>query len=423
MSSKQTSSRLKRKGLLLSAFSFLFLTSCFLLLAFSFELSVSLCQVWAGSGVPRLTPAVQKAVYTAQQAMQDKDYDKAVQILKNFTKKHPKRSHYLTEFTLANALFLSGKDQEALSHYRSAVRLSPEFSYAWQNMGKVYFELKQYKTAGDCLLKGYEVSETRDYSVLYFAAVSYFLAKEYNKALPHLKYLVSGEAGPPKVEWLEAFLQVCMGLHMKDEAFRVVNLLLDKDGDNPRWWRFLAHLYLQQNDYKKAVAALTIRSYLTSINRKDIILLGDLNNAIGVPAKAAQYYEQVVILEDNTKPTDYGKLASAYLAAHRPTKARDALERALKKTKTSKLCFMLGQVLYEEEKWNEAYQVFSKAVRLDRKEGKAHLMMGYCALQMDKTVMARKAFQKATRFPKQRKTARGMLKQIALLSEYSKQRR
>ena len=288
-------------------------------------------------------------------------------------------------------------------------------------MGRVYFDLKRYKTAGDCLLKGYEVSETRDYSVLYFAAVSYFLAKEYNKAMPHLKYLVSGKAGPPKIEWLEAFLQVCMELHLKDEAFRVVNLLLDKDGDNPRWWRFLAHLYLQQNDYKKAVAALTIRSYLTSINRKDIMLLGDLNNAIGVPTKAAQYYEQAVILEDETKPSDHEKLATTYLAAHRPTKARDALERALKKTKTSKLWFVLGQVFYEDEKWSEAYQAFNKAARLDRKDGKAHLMMGYCALQMNKRDMAKAAFQKAAHFSKQRKTAKEMLKQIDLLSKYSKQ--
>jgi hypothetical protein len=288
------------------------------------------------------------------------------------------------EFTLANALSLSGKDQEALYHYLLTVKLYPEFSYAWQNMGKIYFDLKQYSKAGDCLLKAYNVAQTPEASNLYYAAISYILAEEHNKALPHLRYLISGEAGTPKIEWLEAFLQVCMKLHLKDEAFRSVNSLLAKDGDNPRWWRFMAHLYLRQNDYKKAVAALTIRSYLdTSINRKDVMLLGDLNNAIGAPAKAAQYYEQAVVLKDDTKPADYGKLASAYLAAHRPAKARDALERALKKTKTFKLCFMLGQALYEEEKWNDAYQAFNKAARLDRKDGKAHLMMGYCALQME----------------------------------------
>jgi hypothetical protein len=49
-----------------------FLLSALLLLAFSFELSASLCPAWAESEAPKLTPAVQKAVYTAQQAMEKK---------------------------------------------------------------------------------------------------------------------------------------------------------------------------------------------------------------------------------------------------------------------------------------------------------------------------------------------------------------
>ncbi len=416
MRSKQTSSRLKRRGLLLSVFSFL-------LLALSFQLSASLCQAWAESEAPKLTPGVQRVVYAAQKAIEGKDYDKAVQVLQTFLKKYPKRNHYLVEFTLANAFSLSGKDKEALFHYRLTVKMYPEFSYAWQNMGRIYFDQKRYEKAGDCLLKAHNAAQGSETSNLYYAAISYILAEEHNRALPHLRYLISGEAGTPKIEWLEAFLQVCMELHLEDEAFRAVNLLLAKDGDNPRWWKFMAHLYLRQNDYKKAVTALTIRSYLTTINRMDVMLLGDLNNAIGVPEKAAQYYEQAVILKDDTKPADYGKLASAYLAAHRPAKAEETLKWALKKTKTSKLCFMLGQVLYEEEKWNEAYRAFSQSARLGHKSGQAHLMMGYCALQRDKKGVAKKAFQKAARHPKQRKTAKEMLKQIASLSEYSKQRR
>ena len=418
---KQTSSRLKRKGLLLSVFSFLLLTSCLFLSALSFELSASLCQAWAESTAPKLTPGVQRVVYVTQKAIEGKDYDKAVQVLQTFLKKYPKRNHYLVEFTLANAFSLSGKDKEALFHYRLTVKMYPEFSYAWQNMGRIYFDQKRYGKAGDCLLKAHNVAQTGETSNLYYAAISYILAEEHNRALPHLRYLISGEAGTPKIEWLEAFLQVCMELHLEDEAFRAVNLLLAKDGDNPRWWKFMAHLYLRQNDYKKAVTALTIRSYLTTINRMDVMLLGDLNNAIGVPAKAAQYYEQAVILKDDTKPADYGKLASAYLAAHRPAKAEETLKWALKKTQTFKLGFMLGQIFYEEEKWSDAYQAFSRCASFKDGNGRSLLMMGYCALQMDKTVMARKAFQKATRFPKQRKTAREMLKQMTLLSRCSRQ--
>ncbi|MCD6353455.1 MAG: tetratricopeptide repeat protein [Proteobacteria bacterium] len=363
-----------------------------------------------------MSPAIYGVVNKARQAMQDKDYGKAVQIIKDFIKKYPKRSHYLTEFTLANALSLSGKEQEALSHYRSSVKQYPEFPYAWQNMGKVYFDLKQYKTAGDCLLKGYEVSETRDPSLLYFASVSYLLAGKHKTALPHLKRLVSGKAGPPQVEWLEAFLQVCMELRLQKEAFDTVQSLLDKDGDNPRWWKILANLHLQDGDYKKGVAALTIYSYLSPLKKDELLLLGNLNCAIGLPMKASQYYEQSIAMQSNVKPADYERLASAYLAAHKPGKAKEALKQALKKKPTYKLWSMLGHVLYEEENFDKAYRAFKQAARLNRKDGKAHLIMGYCALQMDKKNMARAAFQKAASFPKQRKTAKELLGQIASLS-------
>ncbi|MCD6570330.1 MAG: tetratricopeptide repeat protein [Deltaproteobacteria bacterium] len=419
MKLKAKSSRLKAKKLEAQGSKFL-LPSCFqlsalLLSAFTFLLlALFFCQAWADA--PRMNPRVQGIVYAAQQAIADKDYDKAVQILQNFLKKHPKRDHYLVEFTLANALALSEKEQEGLAHYQAAVRLYPECSPAWQNMGKLYFDLKQYDKAGDCLSKAYSLAEIKDVSNLYYAAISYVLAERHNKALPHLKYLVSGKAGPPKIEWLEAFFQVCMKLHLKDEAFKVIQYLINEDEDNPRWWKFLAYLYLQQNDYKNAVVALTIRSYIIPLKKDDLVLLGDLNYAIGLPLKATGYYEQAIALEDDIKPAEYEKLASVYIAGHKPAKAKDVLNRALKKKPTSRLWFMLGQVLYEEEEFDEAYQAFEQSASLHDKDGRPWLMMAYCALQMDKYNNARSALQKAARFPKQQKKAKELLKQLNLAS-------
>ncbi len=393
------------------------LLSAFLLSAFSFELSASCFPAWAESEAPKLTPVVQKVVYEAQQLMEKKDYLKAEGCLRKFIEKNRKRPHYLVEFTLANALAVAGKDSEALPHYRAAARLYPNFAAAWQNMGKIYFDLNQYDEAGDCLLKAYEVSEKNNPSLLYYAAVSYIMAEKGENALPHLEYLSSGEAGDPKTEWLEALLKVYMDMKLKEKAFAVVRRLIDENEDAPRWWKILAQLHLQQGDYKPAVAALTVHSYLTFLTKQDIMLLGDLTNAIGVPLKAAKYYEKALNLTNNVG--DYEKLASAYIGAHRPAKAIEVLDKALEKKPTSGLWFMMGHVLYEEENFDKAYNAFNQSARIDPKSGRAYLMMGYCALQMDKKETARSAFQKATRFPKQQKIARDLLKHIASLSKYS----
>ena len=383
-------------------------------LAFLFSALV-FCPSRAASEPPRMTSAVPRVVYKAQQAIEKKEYVEAERCLRKFIKKKRKRPHYLVEFTLANVLTMSGRDKEALLHYRAAANLNPGFVAVWQNMGKIHFDLKHYDEAGDCLLKAYELNEKKNPSLLYYAGVAYIMAKKERKALPHLEYLSSGEAGNPKTEWLEALLTVCMDLQLNDKAFDMIHALLDKNGEDPRWWRILARFHLQQSDYSNATAALTVRSYLTTIDRQDIMLLGDLNNAIGVPLKAAEYYEMAAGLENSPSST-YEKLASAFIAAHRTANAIEVLESTLEQKPTSRLWFMMGQVLYEEGIFDRAYNAFRHSARHDPKSGRAYLMMGYCALQSDKKDAAMAAFQKACRFPKQEKSAKKFLRQVATLS-------
>lgn len=390
--------------------------SLLLFLALTFLLTGLISRpAWADSKAPKMPLAVQKVVYEAQQAMEKEDYLKAEQCLRQYFKKHPQKPHYLVQFTMGNVLILMGKDKEALSYYKTSADLYPKYAPAWQNMGKIYFDMKQYEKAGDCLLKTYELVEKKEPSALYNVAVCYLMAGKAKKALPHLEYLTSDREGSPKIEWVEAMLKACMDLQLKEKAFKIIHRLLEIDGDNPRWWKILGQYYLQQDDYKKALAALTARSYLAPIKREEIMLLGDLNNAIGVPVKAAQYYEKTLNLENS--PTDYEKLASAYIAAHRHAKAIDILNAAIKKKSTYRLNFILGQVLYQEEKFNRAYNAFDQSARLNPKDGRPWLMMGYCALQMEKNKMAKRAFQKAIHFPKQRKTAKGLLKHVSYLKE------
>lgn len=375
--------------------------------------------VWAESKPPELTRAVQKVVYNAQQLIEKKEYFKAEKCLKQFIEKYPQKPHYLVEFTLANTLAVTDKKEEALQHYKTSAVLYPDCTATWQNAGKLYFDLKQYNKSGDCLLKAYELNEKNNHSLLYYAAVSYMMGKKEKKALPHLEYLVSGKAGTPKTEWMEVLLKVYIDLNFKKKAFAVVNRLINENEDDPRWWKILTQLHLQQNDYKLAVTALTVYSYLTSPKREDIILLGDLNNAIGIPVKAAQYYEKAIDLKNNA--SCYKKLASTYISGHMPAKAIETLTSVLKKKPTSELWFMMGQVLYQEYDFDKAFNAFNQSVLLNPKNGRAYLMKGYCALQMNKKEIAGTAFQKAVKFSKQKKMAKELLKHVNSLKEVKKE--
>jgi tetratricopeptide (TPR) repeat protein len=379
------------------------------ILVYSFSLDI------AAGEPPGPSVAAHRALYEAQQAMELKDNIKAAEILRTFIRENPKKNHYLLEFHLANALALLGKSKEALIHYEKTLALNPGLSAAWQNLGKTHLDLGNHLDAGNAFLKSYETGETKDGSILYYAAVSYLMGKKADKALPHLETLASGKAGDPRSEWLEALLKAYLDLKQEDKAFKLIHRLLDEQGANPRWWKFLAQLHLQKGEYLHAAEALTIHSYLTTPKEQEIVLLGDLYHVIGIPVKAVEYYEKAIQIENN--PAVYEKLASAYISAHKPTKAENALEQALKKEPTAKLWSLLGKAYYEGELYEDAFKAFSQSVRLDPENGEYPLMMGYCALQLKNKDRAMMALQNASQFPGQRKIAKELLKQVASWKE------
>lgn len=363
---------------------------------------------------PDLPPAVQKTVYEAQQAMKQKHYEKARQILEGLLRDNLPKDHYLVEFTLGNVLLLSGMESESIRHFRKATELYPGYGPAWQNLGKTYFDLKQHEKAGDCFWKAFEAGKKKDPDLLYNVAVCYLMAGKERKALPHLEYLARRMAGRPKAEWLEAYLKTCLDLKQKRKAIQTVKRLLDREGNDPRWWKILGNFYLQMGNYKKALACLTIYSYLTPLKRKEIILLGDLSYSIGLPLRAAKYYHEAIDRQEDI--STYRKLANAYIAGHNYNEAIKILGRALKFKPSFEMWAMMGDLYYQQEDFEKAYHAYSQSVRLNPKNGRALLMMGYCALHMHRNDAARRAFVKAAHFAEHRKKVRQVLEEIELAS-------
>ena len=492
---------------------FIFLLICFLC-------SPALSYPDKKEGKLKLPPEVHRALYKAQQLMNKEEYLKTTEELKKFIHKHPKKNHYLIEFTLGNALTMCGKKKEAVTHYMAALDLKPDYNPAWMNLGKIYYDLKEYQKAGNALIKGYETGEKKDPKTLYYAANAFMVVKEYQKAeetlkdclarhpdnkdhifeltlanvllmnnkkkeavthylatldlkpdcnpawmnlgkiyydlkeyqkagnalikgyetgekkepgtlfnacsaflmadkkenaIPYLKVLVSGKLGSPKQEWVQSLLMVYIDLKLTKKAEQMLERLVDRYRDNPLWWRLSYQFYANQNDYEKAITSLIIYSYLTPLKRDEIILLGDLLGVIGLPLEAARYYEKA--LGYDGKPEEYEKLISFLLAAHKLEKARKALNQALKKNPTANLWALLGQINYKQEKYEDGLQAFSQSAHLDPDNGEYPLMMGYCALQLEKKDKAMLALKKASQFPRQHKIARELLKQVASWKE------
>ena len=108
--------------------------------------------------LPRLQPLYEKYADQGFEILAvdgKRDTDRS----KKFIEKHADRNHCLVEFTLGNALYLSGSKESCLAHYKAAEEMNPAFGPAWVNLGQVAYDLKRYGLAAEALTMGFEVAE------------------------------------------------------------------------------------------------------------------------------------------------------------------------------------------------------------------------------------------------------------------------
>ncbi len=381
---------------------------------------VAVMLVWAagsplaadqGSDLPQ---AVQKAVYEAQQNMAAKKYAEAEKKLLAYERSQPDAPHYLVAFTLGNVLSYQGKKQAAIERYRACAELNPGFGPVWQNLGKTCFDLKQYSRAGEHFFKAWQTGAPKDPKLRHHAAVAWMLAGENQKALAHLEYLVSGDAGRPQKQWIEALLKVSLDLGRDEKAVAALGRILEKEEGETRWWKLLAQLHARRQEYRKAASAFEIYALLVpALGREDAILMGDLYNAIRVPLKAAQSYRSALAMRECPKLRK--KLAAAWLAAHRPDEARETMLTGPEPLTCPRVWLALGRTYYDRGDWDKALDAFSRSARLGPEDGRAHLMLGHCALQLQKKEIAVAALRKACEFKEYRRQASRLLEATAVL--------
>ncbi len=367
--------------------------------------------VSAENRAPTIPAKVQRLVYNAQQEMQKQEYQKAVTTLSGYLVKQPKKSHYLLEFTLGNAYTGLNRIKDARRHYQRATKLNPNYTPAWQNLGKTCFDLELYEQAGNSMLKAYELEEEQHPTRLYYAAIGYLLAGQAEKSRPLLEQLLADPGQEPKSEWVEAYLQVCLDLKETDKALKVLKQLLAKDQTKARWWKLLAQLHLQKNNYRQATAALEIYGYLQPLETEELQLLGDLYLTIGTPVKAAEYFALLCRRKPLVK--NHTKLARAWFAAHRHKTALVVLQKALSQQNDTELWFLKGQILYDQNDYAKACDAFEAADDLTAAaNGKALMMMAYCSINLEEYNHAVAILKKACRCPHTGSKARKLLKQL-----------
>ena len=408
------------------------------LLCFIFVLFLS------SASAERIPYSVNLTIHRADEFLKEKKFQKAIKILEEFKAKKGKKTHYLIYFMLGNCYTKKRKFFSAINNYKHCIEKNPKFCPAWTNIANCYYELKKYKKAACAFLKAYELSKPKDLDLMFYSALSFFYAKEIKKAESLLKKLVKNPK--PKLEWKEALanlyltenryrsalpiveelsekskdkkkkkwqeirLYLYINLNMKKEAFSYLKFLLKEYPLETKWWKGLAHFYLNEKKYKLALVALLVKGLIKPLSSEELKVAANLFMMLNVPDKAAELYEKL-IREKATKEIEK-QIIYCYLKMFKPKKALEWISLALKKKKDYDLLALKGEILYQLEDYEKAARVFQEAAKFKKDKGHCWIMAGYSWLNANNLKMAKFCFKKALKYKKSKLTAQKILAKL-----------
>ena len=365
-----------------------------------------------------LSARAKKSLFRARTRQDEGDFAGAARVMSEWLQGQPDREHPLLLFNLALSHFALEQNGQAYDDLTRAVELESRYGRGWLRLGEAAYNLERYAEAGEAFSRAYDLTAEHMPEILYYAGVSLLMGKEPESALAVLEKLLTVHREGADLDWYQALISAGIEANQAGPVEPFVDRLLADNPSEPRAWGLSYQFAAGQENYRTAAVSLTIVGYLRPLTRGEAIQLGDLYAAISVPVRAAWYYEQAMAMPVTTTGVEAGRagefkrLASAWLRAHDHDRARTTLQTALGEQGTVGLWSLLGDLEYLEEDFEAALTAFGRSCELDPDFGRGWLMMGYCAIELDREAEARRHLERATEYPGQAARARSLLGRI-----------
>jgi tetratricopeptide (TPR) repeat protein len=362
-----------------------------------------------------LSSGGQRVLFQARGRQEREDFAGAAEVVVKYLEGKPDREHGLLRFNLAVSYLGLADDEQALANLRLAVKAEPDFARAWLRLGEIAYSTGSYAEAAEAFARGHDLSPEKYPEVLYYSGAAWLLADRPERALETMEGLLTGNEDAAPVDWYQVLIAAAIGAEQPQRASRWVDSLLDRHTGDPASWDLAYRFATGIEDYRQAAVCLTVTGYLRPLTRSELFQLGDLYSVIEVPLQAARYYEKALALparegvESSRRAEQQERLASAWLAAQENERARDVLNTALAEAPSTRLYALLGDLEYMAGNRAAALAAFARCTEQDPDYGRGWLMMGYCALELDRPEEARRYLDRAAEFPDQAASARGLM--------------
>lgn len=145
----------------------------------------------------------------------------------------------------ANAASTSGDDATAIEKYRSIIKVAPHLAAAYNNLGALYFNQRDYAQSAKILQRGLELNPNMPTAAA-ILGMSYVQLGENDKAEPLLRKALRANPKDDKIEMMLA--RMLINEKKLDEAARYLSDFLARNPRDQQAWYLLGKTYLQLSE-------------------------------------------------------------------------------------------------------------------------------------------------------------------------------
>ncbi len=357
-----------------------------------------------------------------QKLWDEQNYSEALLELQELAKKTADKPYdfaIVNQYMAHTYVFLDQYDdarrvlETALAVPDLTVQLTAEIKLIY---GQIVLGDDQFELARDALEYWYVNTEAeRQPSQIFSLGYANYMTDNLPRA-EELLVIAIGETKKPSPSWYRLYYQVLFNQKKFREAEIVALGMIERDPYEPDNWRLLAGHFLQLEDSKAALAAITI-AYNEGLleGATDLKRMIALYGMMEIPEKAARLLE--THLGDESIETDaemLKRLGDLWLLSRERSKAKEFLLRAAELAPDGKTYEMLANIFFEDEDWEAAYDAYLEAIEqggIDEPE-RLYLLAGISAQRDGKDNLARDAYNEAKKSDEHKRQAEALLRRL-----------
>ncbi len=296
-----------------------------------------------------------------------------------------------THFRKAAALAQQGKIEDAEREYAAGLRTSPQSAAAYNNLGTLYFQQRQFARAADAFGNARRLLPN-DSEVAFNLGLSLYKLGNASGAIPHL---IEGRRSSHALD-ADLLLGTCyFATRQWKQSIDALEQYRRHVPDNAQVLFMLQQAYVYAGDAKSSLdaAAELLKSHPESTYTHQ--MLGEAYDRDGDVDHAAGEFRQG-IAADPTAPQLHFMLGYVYWRWKRYAEAAAPLEEETRiNPGFAQSYFYLGDIAFRKKVTARALELFQKALHLDPSYSEANLGLGKTYVQAGQFAEGIAALRKA----------------------------